>query len=1179
MSRIGGVLILLGFLSTTILASDCPIIFIHGHKSEAVPEDNEDKTKGGWKTWYPTETDGITLKHPTAMTRIIDSHYGGYTAGEPLHCDMNSTLSSTGGNTRKIYNFSYYHPNVNPGVISLSEESTFVYFSHGYDQQGRKYTTVFTYPPPIIDSTKYWPKYVPGITWGKINGTWSMIASDVSGYYAKHWKEGKFAKRLAEFIDKVLAATGAQKVDVVTHSMGGVVTRATIKNYGCASKVRKLLMAGTPNHTFADWWEEWYRIFTGDKAWQKNGENVELGVGTFAKFTIQGMSTIAGNKGRGYYGNKSNDGVVAVEQVRLSSAQFNPVIYASHSYDEEPEIALTTCTYNEEFIKNWIIDDNITHNGATVAGAIEAYDAVPFDNKWNNYELRLRLPINNYNKALVTLVEYWKTGTPYYKYYKAFPVYKYTKGCPGDPVFAKSPILADGSWVINPITYDMDGTVYASYDAIDVESPSQCYVDILSPSGGEVYTVQTAINKLEVKVKANFYKVLNFLVEFSPDGLYWTEVWSASNYSGDGIKTIQFAIPQVNSPLCKIRVKALLDTKIDVRQVMTETFTIRIDEPSELYCFDKDESKVGLDWLCGSILNFEVQRKIKYGSWETIAQGYWGPGSKSFYDNDVMRDTVYYYKVRSYGEFQGERYYTGFSNTIDVRTPKLNRPWHHIRVHSPASDRIVVKFRDLSNFETRFDVERKCPAIGEPWHVEKTLPAEPQSGNWVVWEDDNVKPDSTYFYRVMAYTSIEPAGYSAYTWKYGATVWPHLKTGNNDSATAYQPKVIYTPEDNLYYMTYAGENLLFASKSNNGIDWEGMNAVCYSGYPWIVNWDAGFSQVDINENGVPVVVFSIKGNSGSKDKKHWWSGINMGYFVADSNQWLDSITLYEYITYQEEPLLFFPFAFKVVGDTVHLVYFVDNILKYRWYNFATPEIGNPIDIGTVATGVFDMNDCYPVIDRDQDGNLYVAWFFGEYSTSSGLLMHYRERINGVWLATEEFEIPWRETWPGVDQGVRYLSIRRSNNKTYVLCTIAGGIQYPGITWLEEHSLALSVYEGSNWQTEWVFPDTTVSNAQLLTENLILYALEVNNNFDIYYQEKIGTGWSGPICIKNTAEKSKFPQGVFDGENIALIWTEGDEAPYVIDTAKVRVIPHVEIVFPIVENILGSRLRAGLQFLG
>lgn len=382
-------LFILFILSRNLVAGNYPIIFVHGHKSDAKPigDDPEDNDYG-WETWFPMKNN-FALEYPTVMTRLINTHYGGYSAGDPLHCDKDSTPRSTSGETRKIYNFSYYHPYGNPGVIALSEESLLVYFSHGYDKLGRLVVTIFPYPPPSYDSTKYWPRYVPNISIDWVNGTYCMIVGDVSGYYVKHWKEGRYAKRLAQFIDKVLAATGASKVDIVAHSMGGLVARVAIKNYGCANKVRKLLMVGTPNRTFASWWEEWYVIWPGDKSWQKSGEDLELGVGENASFTdlstglqkwwhdflgysnyIEGMSTIAGNKGRSFYGNKPNDGVVAVEQVGLSSAQFNPVIYASHSYDGVPEIALTTCTYTTEFIKNWIIDDDMSHKGATVAGAI-----------------------------------------------------------------------------------------------------------------------------------------------------------------------------------------------------------------------------------------------------------------------------------------------------------------------------------------------------------------------------------------------------------------------------------------------------------------------------------------------------------------------------------------------------------------------------------------------------------------------------------------------------------------------------------------------------------------------------------------------------------------------------------------------------------------------------------------
>lgn len=53
---------------------------------------------------------------------------------------------------------------------------------------------------------------------------------------------------MAAFVDKVRAATGAPKVDVVAHSQGGLVTRYYLNNLGGAPKVDKLVALGTPNH-------------------------------------------------------------------------------------------------------------------------------------------------------------------------------------------------------------------------------------------------------------------------------------------------------------------------------------------------------------------------------------------------------------------------------------------------------------------------------------------------------------------------------------------------------------------------------------------------------------------------------------------------------------------------------------------------------------------------------------------------------------------------------------------------------------------------------------------------------------------------------------------------------------------------------------------------------------------
>ncbi|WP_030018581.1 esterase/lipase family protein [Streptomyces monomycini] len=72
-----------------------------------------------------------------------------------------------------------------------------------------------------------------GGTTGPVLGTGDIAAS---------------AGQLAAFVDRVRAATGTDKVDIVGHSQGGMMPRHYIKNLGGAAKVARLVAVVPSNH-------------------------------------------------------------------------------------------------------------------------------------------------------------------------------------------------------------------------------------------------------------------------------------------------------------------------------------------------------------------------------------------------------------------------------------------------------------------------------------------------------------------------------------------------------------------------------------------------------------------------------------------------------------------------------------------------------------------------------------------------------------------------------------------------------------------------------------------------------------------------------------------------------------------------------------------------------------------
>jgi triacylglycerol lipase len=115
-------------------------------------------------------------------------------------------------------------------------------------------TTTTTAPPttghdPIL--------FVHG--WNSSGSTWTTMISrfKADGYtdaelnnwsYNYSQSNKTTAAEIATKVDQILAATGASKVDLISHSMGGMSTRWYVKFLGGDAKVDEWVSLGGPNH-------------------------------------------------------------------------------------------------------------------------------------------------------------------------------------------------------------------------------------------------------------------------------------------------------------------------------------------------------------------------------------------------------------------------------------------------------------------------------------------------------------------------------------------------------------------------------------------------------------------------------------------------------------------------------------------------------------------------------------------------------------------------------------------------------------------------------------------------------------------------------------------------------------------------------------------------------------------
>ncbi|SCG45704.1 esterase/lipase family protein [Micromonospora halophytica] len=136
-------------------------------------------------------------------------------------------------------------------------------------------TAVFGAAAPAAATPRNPVIFVHGFL-GEVKTDWSVLVEEfrkegvTSLWEFTYWSPQSnktTAQELAKAVDSVLAQTGAAKVDIVTHSMGGLNSRWYLKFLGGTSKVDAWVSLGGPNHgtgwAYACWVQACYDMRPG----------------------------------------------------------------------------------------------------------------------------------------------------------------------------------------------------------------------------------------------------------------------------------------------------------------------------------------------------------------------------------------------------------------------------------------------------------------------------------------------------------------------------------------------------------------------------------------------------------------------------------------------------------------------------------------------------------------------------------------------------------------------------------------------------------------------------------------------------------------------------------------------------------------------------------------------------
>ncbi len=324
-----------------------PIIFVHGHSGDASVEDTWD-----WMIQNKLSNQGFDVYGHIWADTVLPSNLSPrtiFTAG----VFRRNGSDSIGARIGKIGAI----PLTRADVTSMKDDELTVYLS--------------TLPPYFNLQTRR--------------------VEYVNSYFDS--ARESYAVRLKEVVDNVLVSTGAKKVILVAHSMGGLVCRAYIKWLGGDKTVFKILTIGSPNHGIANDGRAMLEQLGNKSSWQFGGHYLEMSAnanfngksytdwlndGWESQCKAAGVqyATIAGNYNPWNFGiriGNDSDGVIDSGSARLDGAVFNAKSETAHTHELPPMISTSVedernilrSTYTSEIIKRWVFYNQVDTMNAT----------------------------------------------------------------------------------------------------------------------------------------------------------------------------------------------------------------------------------------------------------------------------------------------------------------------------------------------------------------------------------------------------------------------------------------------------------------------------------------------------------------------------------------------------------------------------------------------------------------------------------------------------------------------------------------------------------------------------------------------------------------------------------------------------------------------------------------------